>query len=231
MSLYTKFMKDILTKKGKYIDNESIMVGGNYSTVIQRKLPKKFEDPRSVTIPCTIGKELVGKALIDLGASINLMPMSMCRRIGNLKIEPTRMTLQLAYCSITRPFGVVVDILVKVHQLTFPVDFVIMDIEEDAEIPLILGRPFMVTAKCVVDMGKGNLEMSVEDQKSTYNLFKGIKHPSDSKTCFKVEEIEQKANPVGGRLNSVVLEEDKAKPVENHADSSRVFLGPIQVKI
>ena len=63
------------------------------------------------------------------------MSLSMYRRIGNLKIEPTRMTLQLADHSITRPFGVVEDVLVKVCQLTFPVDFVIRDIEEDAEIP------------------------------------------------------------------------------------------------
>ena len=81
MSLYTKFMKDTLTKKRKYIDNESIMVGGNCSAVIQRKLPKKFKDPGSVTIPSTIRNELVGKTLIDLGASINLMPLSMCKRI------------------------------------------------------------------------------------------------------------------------------------------------------
>ena len=73
-----------------------------------------------------------------------------------------------------------------------------MDIEEDVEIPLILGQPFMVTAKCVVDMGKGNLEMSVEDQEATFNLFEGIKHPSDNKACFKVEEIEQKVNLIGG---------------------------------
>ena len=64
--------------------------------------------------------------------------------------------------------------LVKVHQFTFPIDFVIMDIEEDAYIPLILGRPFMLTAKCVVDMGNGNLEMSVDDQKVTFNLFDTI---------------------------------------------------------
>jgi len=142
-----------------------------------------------------------------------------------LKIQPTRMTLQLVDRSITRPFGVVEDVLVKVHQLTFPVDFVIMDIEEYAKIPLILGRPFMVTAKCVVDMGNSNLEMSVEDQKVTFNLFEGIKHPSDSKTCFKVEEIEQKANLVGGNLNSVFLEEDEVNPVENPTDSSRVKTG------
>ena len=91
-------------------------------------------------------------------------------------MDPTRMTLQLADRSITRPYRVVEDVLVKVHHFTFPVDFVIMDIEEDTKIPLILGRPFMLTANCVVDMGNGNLEMSVDNQKVTFNLFKAIKY-------------------------------------------------------
>lgn len=69
-----------------------------------------------------------------------------------------------------------------------------MDIEEDSDIPLILGHPFMLTTKCVVDMGNDNLEMSVEDQKVTFNLFKTIKHLSDNNTCFKVEAVEQKAD-------------------------------------
>jgi len=77
MPLYTKFLKDFLTKKGKYIHNENIMVESNCSVVIQRILPPKYKDPGSVTIPCLIGVVLVGKALIDLGASINLMPLSM----------------------------------------------------------------------------------------------------------------------------------------------------------
>ena len=81
MPLYTKFLKDLLTKKGKYINNERIVVEGNCSAVIQRILPQKFKDPGSVTIPCSIEVVSVGKALIDLGASINLMPLSMCRRI------------------------------------------------------------------------------------------------------------------------------------------------------
>ena len=105
----------------------------------------------------------MGKALLDLGASINLMPLSMCRRIGNLKISSTRMTLQLADHSISRPYGVVEDVLIKVHQFTFLVDFVMMDIEEDFDIPLILGHLFVLTAKCFVDMGNGNLEMSMEN--------------------------------------------------------------------
>ena len=196
MPLYTKFLKKLLIKKGKYINNESIGVEENCRVVIKRILPQKFKDPRSVTILYSIGVVSVGRALIDLGASINLMPLSMCRRIGNMRIASTRMTLQLAYCSTMRPYGVVADVLVKVCQFTFPVDFVIMDIEEDSDTPLILGHPFMFMAKCVVDMGNANLEMSVEDQKVTFNLFEAIKHPSNSKTCFKVEAVEQKANLV-----------------------------------
>ena len=122
------------------------------------------------------------------------MPFPMCQRIGNLRIIPTRITLQLADKSITRPYDVVEDVLVKVQQFTFHVDFVIMDIEEDSYVPLILGHPFMLTTKCVVDMGNGNLEISVEDQKVTFNLFEAMKHLSDSKTCFKVEVVEQEAD-------------------------------------
>ena len=110
------------------------------------------------------------------------------RELGNCT---TRMTLQLDDCSITRPYGEVEDVLVKVRHFTFPADFVIMDIEEDAEIPLILGCPFMLTAKCVVDMGNGNLEISVDDQKVTFNLFDAIKHLSDHKSYFKMEAVEQ----------------------------------------
>ncbi|XP_028184674.1 uncharacterized protein LOC114371421 [Glycine soja] len=207
MPLYTKFLKDLLTKKSKYINNESIVVEGNYSVVIQRILPPKFKDLGSVTIPCSIGVVSVGKTLIDLGASINLMPLSMCRRIGNLEIAPTRMTLQLADRSITRPYGIVEDVLVKVRQFTFPVDFVIMDIEEDADIPLILGRPFMLTAKCVVDVGNGNLEMSVDDQKVTFNLFDAIKHPNDHRACLRVEAVKHGvAMVVQGMTSQSLLE-------------------------
>jgi len=106
MPLYTKFLKDLLTKKGKYINIETIVVGDNCSAVVH-KLQPKFKDLGSVTIPCSIGSVLVGKSLIDLGVSINLMPLSMCRRIRNLKIDLTRITLHFADRSITRPYGVV----------------------------------------------------------------------------------------------------------------------------
>ena len=79
------------------------------------------------------------------------------------------------------------------HHFTFPADFVVMDIEEDDEIPLILGRPFMLTANCMVDMGKGNLEMSDDGQKVTFNLFDSVEHPNNHKAYFKVEKVENEA--------------------------------------
>jgi len=109
------------------------------SAIIQKSLPQKFKDPGSFTIPVTIGTLPVGKALLYLGASINLMPFSMLKRIGDLEVRPTRMTLQLADRSMKYPYGVAEDVLVKVDKFMFPVDFVVMDIEEDTEVPLILG--------------------------------------------------------------------------------------------
>ena len=92
---------------------------GNCSAVIQHILPPKHKDPGSITIPCSIGEVSVGKALIDLGASINLMPFSMCRRLGELEIMPTRMTLQLADRSITKPYGVIEDALFFLVSMSF----------------------------------------------------------------------------------------------------------------
>jgi len=163
MPLYAKFLKDMLTKKNRYIHSGTIVVEGNCSAIIQRIIPPKHKDPGSVTILCSIGEIAVGKALIDLGANINLMPLSMCWQLGELEIRPTRMTLQLADRSITRPYGVIEDVLVRVKHLIFPADFVVIDIEEDVDIPLILGRPFMSTISCVVDMRKRKLQMAIED--------------------------------------------------------------------
>jgi len=140
----------------------------------------------------TIGEVVVGKVVIDLGASINLMPLSMCQRLGELEIMPTRMTLQLADHFITRPYGVIKDILVKVKHLIFLSDFIVIDIEKDADIPLILGRPFMSTASCIADMGKKMLQMGIEDQKISFDLFHEDKEPPDRNVYFKVHVMEER---------------------------------------
>ncbi|CAL0301452.1 unnamed protein product [Lupinus luteus] len=161
MTLYANLMKDLLTKKRKFSE-ETVTLEVGCSAIIQKSILEKTKDPGNFTIPVTIGELSVGNPLLHLGASINLMPLSMLKRIGELEIKPTRMTLQLADRSVKYPYGVAEDIFVKVDGLVFPVDFVIMDIEEDKEVPLILARPFMKTAK----------------------------HPKDKQHCFRVDVID-----------------------------------------
>lgn len=191
MPTYAKFMKELLTKKRKFIEEETIELDASCSAIIQKFIPQKSKDPGSFTLPVTIGSVSVGKALLDLGASINLMPLSMLRRIGELEVRPTRMQLQLADRSIKYPHGVVEDVLVKVDKFMFPVDFVVMDMEEDIEVPLILGRPFMKTAKVIIDVDDGKLKVRVQDEEVNFDVFEAMQHPSDKGQCFKIDGLDE----------------------------------------
>ncbi|XP_027927803.1 uncharacterized protein LOC114184687 [Vigna unguiculata] len=185
ISSYAKFMKEFLGKKKKYIEEETIEVQGNCSAIIQKNLPPKFKDPGSFTIPCTIGNQDMGKALVDLGASINLMPLSMLRKIGGLEAKPTRMTLQLADNSIKYPYGVVEDVVVQIDKLKFSVDFVVMEMEKDEGVPLILGRPFMKTAKVVINVDEGTLKLKDQDEEVNFNVFEAVQESTDEETSLK----------------------------------------------
>ncbi|XP_052727390.1 uncharacterized protein LOC128194919 [Vigna angularis] len=130
-------MKQFLKKK-KYLDEETIEVHGNCSVILQKTLPPKFKDPGSITIPCTIKNYDIGKALVDLGASINLIPLFVLKKISGLEVKPTKIILQMADRSVEHPYGVVEDVVVKIDKLQFPVDFVVMEMEENAEITTFL---------------------------------------------------------------------------------------------
>jgi len=112
-------MKDLLTKKIRLKEQETVELEAGCSAIIQKSLPKKFGDPRSFTLPVSIGNFKVERALLDLGASTNLMPLSMLKKIGEVEILPTKMTLQLADKSIKHPYGIVEDLLVKVDKFIF----------------------------------------------------------------------------------------------------------------
>src|ERR1051325_7151044 len=207
MPKYAKFMKDILTKKKRYTDQETIMVDASCSAIIQRTIPKKESDPGRVTLPVTIGDVYVGKGLIDLGSSINLIPLSIVKRLGEIELKSTKMTLQLADKSITRPHGVALDLLVKVDKFFFPVEFVVIKMEEDVDAPLILGRPFMKTARMMIDIDDGLMKVRVQDEEICFNLFEAMKHPMDKKDCFKIDVIEEATQEVNDEEDSRDIEE------------------------
>ena len=152
MPSYVKFMKDILSQKRRLADFETVNLTEECSAILQRKLPQKLKDPGSFTIPCTIGNAIFERALCDLGANINLMPLSIFRRLGLGEACPTTVTLQLADRSLKHLRGVIEDVLVKVDKFIFPENFIVLDMEEDKEIPIILGRPFLATGRAMINV-------------------------------------------------------------------------------
>ena len=207
MPSYAKFMKGILSRKKKLEDFETVALTEECSAVLQRKLSPKLKDPGSFTIPCTIGNTTFNKCLCDLGASVNLMPLSVYTELGLPAPRPTNISLQLADRSVTYPRGIVEDILVKVDKFIFPADFIILDFEEDKNIPIILGRPFLATGRTLIDVQKGELTMRVQDQEVKFNVFKAMKFPADEEECFRMEIIDRIVNEdMGKSLSNDPLE-------------------------
>ncbi|GJU55751.1 DNA-directed DNA polymerase [Tanacetum coccineum] len=135
----------------------------------KRRRPKEFHTTMSYR---TLGNK---NALADLGASINLMPHSLFRQLRISKLKPTRMSIQLADRSIKYPIGVCENLLVKVNKFIFPVDFVILEIDEDELVPIILRRPFLATTPAVIDVHKGKLSLRVKNKTVTFNIEKSMK--------------------------------------------------------
>ena len=135
------------------------------SAILQRKFPQKVKDPRSFTIPCTIGDSTFDKALRDLGTSFNLMPLLVFRKLGLGEVKPITISLQMADHSLTFPRGVIEDVLVKVDKFIFLKDFVVLDMKQDREIHLILGQPFLAMGRALIDVHYGNLTLRVNDER------------------------------------------------------------------
>ncbi|XP_062075198.1 uncharacterized protein LOC133779226 [Humulus lupulus] len=177
MPNYVRFMKDVLTRKRRLREFEIVPLTKECSSFLQDRLPPKLKDPGSFTIPCTIGDTYCGMALCDLGASINLMPMSILKQLGIGEVRPTIVTLQLVDRSLAHPDGRIEDVLVRVDKFIFPADFIVLDYEADREVPIILGRPFLAIGRTLIDVQKGELTTRFQDEKVTFNVFKAMKFP------------------------------------------------------
>ena len=190
MPLYAKFLKEILSKKRRFAKEGVVNLTATCSTVIKKNLPEKIKDPRSFTIPCTIRGFEIKKALCDSGASINLMPLSVARKLSLGKLTPTTITLQMADRKMAKPEGVIEDVLVKVGKFVFPVDFIILDIEEDSQVPVLLGRPFLATGAALIDMQKGVHTLRVGEEATDFNLLQSLKNLDTDREDYKlVDEV------------------------------------------
>nr|GEW57641.1 reverse transcriptase domain-containing protein [Tanacetum cinerariifolium] len=154
----------------------------NCSAMLLKKLPEKLRDSGKFLIPCDFPGIDVCHALADLGASINLMPLSFWKKLSLPKLNPTRMTLELADRSITCPKGVAEDVFVKVGKFHFPTDFVVVDFEADPRVPLILGRSILRTGHALIDVYGEEITLRYNPKSSNPTL---VSNPliSESDSC------------------------------------------------
>ena len=158
-----------------------------------------MKDPGSFTIPRSIGKYEFKEALCDSGSSINVMPLSVIQRLSLGEHTSTSITLQMTDKSMAQPEGVLEDVLVKVGKFIFLVDFVVIKMEEDTQVPLLLRRPFLATGAALIDVQKGELTLRVGDEAVQFNLHKILTQPDvDAETCMVVDSI----YPFSFELNS-----------------------------
>ncbi|CAM8884999.1 unnamed protein product [Rhodiola kirilowii] len=215
---YAKFLKELCTNRRRSNRYDQELMSRNVSAVIQRKVPPKCGDPGTYTIPCTIGNIRIENCMLDLGASINVLPFSIysCLRIGPL--EPTGLTIQLADRSCKQPEGKIEDVLVQEGKLVFPADFYVLKMENGGptdHAPILLGRPFLKTSKMKIDCGSGMLSMEVEGEVFSFDIFRAMKHPMEFEEVYALDALDD--------LVQEVQSEPRADPLElilNRAESS-----------
>ena len=172
---YAKFLKDLCTVKRGFNVNKKAFLTEQVSAIIQCNTPVKYKDPGCPTISVNIGGISVEKALLDLGASVNLFPYSMYKQLGLGELKPTSITLSLADRSIKIPKGTIEDVLIQVDRFYYPVDFVVLDTEPVAvgtnHVPIILGRPFLATSNSIINCRNGVMQLTFGNMTLELNIF------------------------------------------------------------
>ncbi|KAM1911995.1 hypothetical protein ACFX14_000100 [Malus domestica] len=191
---YAKCLKKLCTTKKRFREKEVVQVSENVSAMIQRKLPPKCKDPGSFTIPCVIGNTRFKSAMLDLGASINVMPYSIYASMNLGKLKNDGVIIQLADRSNAYPKGVLEDVLVQVNHLVFPADFYVLEMDESdhaPSLPILLGRPFMKTAQTKIDVAKGEVTMAFGGDMICFKISESIETPNVVRSCCVIDTLEK----------------------------------------
>nr|GEW32168.1 reverse transcriptase domain-containing protein [Tanacetum cinerariifolium] len=152
-------IKSLLTNKDKLFELARTPLNEHCSAVLLKKLPEKLGDHGKFLIPCDFSRMDECLALVNLGASINLMPLSVWNKLSLPELTLTLMTLELADRSISRPISVAEDVFIKVGKFHFPTDFVVVNFDANPRVPLILGRSFLKTKRALIDVYAGELTL------------------------------------------------------------------------
>ena len=172
---YAKFLKDLCTVKRGFNVNKKAFLTEQVSAIIECKTPVKYKDPGCPTISVNIGGTCVEKSLLDLGASVNLLPYSMYKQLGLGELKPTSITLSLDDRFIKIPKGTIEDVLIQVDKFYYPVDFVVLDTEPVAvganHVLIILGRPFLATSNAIINCQNGVMQLAFVNLTLELNIF------------------------------------------------------------
>ncbi|GKA58898.1 reverse transcriptase domain-containing protein [Tanacetum coccineum] len=191
MPKFASTFKNLLSNKEKLFELANTPVNENCLAVILKKLPEKLGDPGKFLIPCNFPEIVECLALADLGASINLMPLSIWRKLSLPELTPTQMILELADRSTTRPTGIAEDVFVRVGKFHFPADFVVVDYVVDPRVPLILGRPFLRTARALIDVYGEELTLRVSDEAITFKVGNTSRYSyNDAESINRIDVID-----------------------------------------
>nr|GFB63001.1 reverse transcriptase domain-containing protein [Tanacetum cinerariifolium] len=193
MPKFASTLKALIGNKEKLSEMARTLMNEHCSAVILNKLPKKLRDPGKFLIPCEFPRMDECLALADLGASINLMPLSVWKELALPELNPTCMTLELADRSVSKPIGIAKDVSVKVGMFHFPADFVVVDFEPDPRVPLILGRCFLKISRALIDVHNGELTLRIGNEAITYNLDQTLRYSAnyDQMTANKIDVADE----------------------------------------
>jgi len=176
--------------------HERISIGRNVSTLIGKfvpHIPEKCKDLGTFCVPCVIGNSKFENAMLDLGASIIVISLSIYKSLSLGPMQSTGVVIQLANRSVAHPTGLIEDVLVQVGELIFPADFYVLNMEEGfshGSTPIILGRPFFKTTRTKIDVCAGTLSMEFGDTVAHFNIVDVMKHPSEDHFVFRTELID-----------------------------------------
>ncbi|XP_017613919.1 uncharacterized protein LOC108459066 [Gossypium arboreum] len=219
---YAKFLKDLCTNRRRLSGNERVNLNENISAVFQRRLPPKYKDQAMFAIPCKIGKVGIKRAMCDLGASINVMPLSVYNKISTESLKETRVTVQLADRSVIYSEGVLENVLVKVNDLIFPADFYIIDMENDRSnngSEILLGRPFLSTGHTKIDVRNGILTMEFYGEVVKFDVYKAMKYLDSIASLNFVDIID----PLADDFIETDLFYDFCRELEDLDDESEII--------
>ncbi|GJY75973.1 reverse transcriptase domain-containing protein [Tanacetum coccineum] len=192
MPKFASTLKALIGNKEKLSEMARTPLNEHCSAVILNKLPEKLGDPGKFLIPCDFPGMDECLALADLGASINLMPLSVWKKLSLPELTPTCMTLELAGTFRLQPIVIDGSVYLKVGKFKFPADFVVVDFDADLRVPLILGRSFLKTGRALIDVYEGELTLRVGKEAVTFNLDQTSRYSSnyDDMTANRIDVIE-----------------------------------------